>query len=85
MHTGDRSGATTPVGPRGSNWGRQYRLVSELRRPGERLSIPDRAENVSVDVLSTQMVRVTYLSPLYEVSFEDDAEEDSGADPRYFG
>lgn len=66
---------------RGRDPGRQYRLVSELRRPGEQLAIPDRAENVSVDVLSPQVVRVTYLSPLTQLSFDDPATEER--DPYY--
>jgi len=83
MDTGHRSGGSTPAPGGNGGRDRQYRLVSELRRPGEQLSIPDSAENVSVDVLSSQVVRVTYLSPLYELSFERD-DEDDGADPRYF-
>lgn len=74
------SAAAGPPGI-GGNRGRQYRLVSELRRPGEQLSIPDSAENVSVDVLAPHVVRVTYLSPLYELGFEDG---DGDPGPRYF-
>jgi hypothetical protein len=85
MDTGDRSGGPTPAPARGNDGrDRRYRLVSELRRPGEQLSIPDSAENVSVDVLSSQVVRVTYLSPLYELSFEDEADGNDTAEPRYF-
>lgn len=74
-------GSRRRSGGRGPDRGQRYRLVSELRRPGEQFAIPDRAENVSVDVLSPQVVRVTYLSPLTRLGFEDSETEER--DPYY--
>lgn len=52
-----------------------YRVVSEIRRHGDWVDIPDRADNVTVQPLGADgRVRVSYLMPTQSVEFESDDE-----------
>ncbi|WP_232686296.1 hypothetical protein [Halobacterium zhouii] len=50
-----------------------YRVVSERKRAGELLDLPEGANNVSVEPADTAgYVTVTYLKPMLRVPFRDD-------------
>lgn len=68
----------------GRSPGVDYRVVSAVTRHGERITIPDDARNVSVQQLGRGgAVRVTYLTPVYEVPFGDGRRPDDRADREY--
>lgn len=51
-----------------------YRVVSEQKRAGEMLDLPDGANNVSVEPSGTDgYVTVTYLKPMKRVPIRDDS------------
>ena len=51
-----------------------YRVVSEQKRAGEVLDLPEGADNVSVEPSDTDgYVTVTYLKPMLRVPIRDDA------------
>jgi hypothetical protein len=51
-----------------------YRLVSELVRPGDSLPCPEGAEPLVQPTGRPGVVRVTYLKPVTRVPFADDAD-----------
>lgn len=50
-----------------------YRLVSELLRPGDRLPCPDDADPVVEPSEHPGLVRVTYLKPVKRVPLQDNS------------
>lgn len=73
---------------RGSNSGgppnATYRIVSEITHHGEQLAIPDDAVRVTVQPLGHPGVaRVTYLTPLRDVRFNDERGRDVQQNQRY--
>ena len=57
-----------------------YRVVSEIRRHGDCVDIPDRANSVDVEPVGTDgRVRVTYLMPTRQLDVGEDG------DPAYVG
>lgn len=61
-----------------------YLVVSELKRHGEQVHIPDDAVNVTVQPLGQRGVtRVTYLTPLRELRFDGDSNRDDEPDRTY--
>ena len=51
-----------------------YRVVSERKRAGEVLDLPEGANNVSVEPSETTgYVTVTYLKPMLRVPIRDDS------------
>jgi hypothetical protein len=59
-----------------------YRVVSEIRRHGDRVDIPDHASSVDVEPVGADgRVRVTYLMPTQRLDVGEGAEPES--DPVY--
>jgi hypothetical protein len=51
-----------------------YRLVSELVRPGDSLPCPEGTQPMVQPTAQPGFVRVTYLRPVTRVPFTDDAD-----------
>lgn len=51
-----------------------YRLVSELVRPGDSVPCPEGAQPMVQPTDQPGLVRVTYLRPVTRVPFSDDAD-----------
>jgi hypothetical protein len=60
----------------------RYRVVSEIRRHGDCVDIPDRANSVDVEPVGADgRVRVTYLMPTQRLDVGEGTEPE--ADPVY--
>ncbi|MGM0605201.1 MAG: hypothetical protein ACQETB_05960 [Halobacteriota archaeon] len=58
-----------------------YTRISELRHAGQRIEVPDRARDVTVEPSERPgYLRVSYLTPVRTVPIDDHAGDDDGSD-----